>query len=90
MMEDLAELARQSFLARYPTNGHVEVKENRRSKRTVNFCISCGIGFEKQPRVRLRVERQIHRRKWTQNGIDVFYLCSGCFQVVVGVISGGI
>lgn len=89
-MQDLAEIARQSFLARYPPNGQVEVKENRHSIRTPNTCVSCGLILKMGTRVRFRVERQLYKRKWTFNGVDTFYLCPGCFQMVMAVISGGI
>lgn len=91
MFDDLVVAARQRFFTQYPEpNGHVVVKENRRSKRTPVYCMSCESTFEKDTRYRFRVETQVHKRRWTANGVNTFYLCGGCYTTIMGVMVGGI
>lgn len=92
MMQDLAELARQRFLAQYPTsNGHVvvEVKEKRLSKSRVNFCGKCGEPFQNGIRHRYRIETQIQHRKWQFNGVEVYYACGSCHRLITNLMEGG-
>lgn len=92
MMQDLAELARQRFLAQYPeTNGHVviEVKEKRHSAAKVNFCSKCSEPFQNGTRHRYRIEHQYQSRKWQFNGVEVFYVCDACYRLINSLLEGG-
>jgi hypothetical protein len=91
-MQDIAELARQSFLARYQqieepsTNGHS--KNGHRKQAPIN-CGNCGEEFEKV-RYRVRVEQQTKGRKWVPTGLEIFYLCPGCHIVQTTLMIGGL
>lgn len=91
-MQDLAELARQSFLARYEqveepsTNGH---RKSGRRNRGLVICISCENEIKSGIRYRFRIDQQTKGRKWQHTGLEVFYICPGCHITMKGLILGG-
>ena len=90
-MQDLAELARQNFLARYEpsTNGVAHTKSERQKQR-VNFCVVCERELQNGTRYRFRVEQQVKGRKWAHTGLEVYYMCSGCKLTQTALLLGGL